>query len=375
MSAVDLFNEMVILRDKIDPQMQMDIWIKLFPLLSENDLSINLSFEEFIEFLEVVAAAANNRNIIDNTALASEHTAVNRDGSASTSTVMRRPEPFNQRSIINVFGNKNEDVLKDKDLQENAAALGVLRKTCQKILQYYTLNTTTSSDFKVGDLVYCMLYLSKTPTYKPLYNLLEQTFTETYDCIPNLAKDQIFQITNSLNVLLELPPSTIDFTNIKLLRSTMYKVMSYPISRFPRVMVMPSTGLSKDKQTTLEDLMLERGEKIARLESQQYIEANETSRVPYCNDEEYINELLRVVETFSLPRMFYNSSNSIFYTAMENYAITNCKFDIKDYNKIYKSAADSYEDLSETCGLMHKRPDITDSLNIFMSSDAKRKKY
>ncbi|ADB84428.1 p40 [Apocheima cinerarium nucleopolyhedrovirus] len=378
MSAVDLFNEMVILRDKIDPQMQMDIWIKLFPLLSENDPSVNLSFEEFIEFLEVVAAAASNRNVIDYTALASEHTAANIESTTLTSTAIRRPEPYNQRSIINIFGNNNEDAINKnlhKDLQENAAALSVLRKTCQKILQYYTLNTTTSSDFKIGDLVYCMLYLSKTPTYKPLYNLLEQTFTETYDCIPNLAKDQIFQITNSLNVLLELPPSTIDFTNIKLLRSTMYKVMSYPISRFPRIMVMPSTGLSKDKQTTLEDLMLDRGEKIARLESQQYIEANETSRVPYCNDEEYINELLRVVETFSLPRMFYNSSNSIFYTAMENYAITNCKFDIKDYNRIYKTAVDNYEDLSETCELMHKRPDITDSLNIFMSSDAKRKKY
>ena len=60
---------------------------------------------------------------------------------------------------------------------------------------------------------------------------------------------------------------------------------------------------------------------------------------------------------------------------MENYAITNCKFDIKDYNRIYKTAVDNYEDLSETCELMHKRPDITDSLNIFMSSDAKRKKY
>ncbi|QYC92685.1 P40 [Trabala vishnou gigantina nucleopolyhedrovirus] len=384
MTSVDLFNEMVILRDKIDPQMQMDIWIRLFDLLPESADSINLTFDEFIEFLTNVAQAASNRNINENVALASEHSTVARggegggggnvvaDNASRMSTATRTP-----RGILNVF-NRGRVAGGNVAMHDNASVnVTHLRKTCQKVLQYYTLSSTTSSEFKVSDLVCCLLYLAKTPSYSPLFNLLEQAFGDTNECMPNLTADQMYHVTNLLRNLLNLPSTIIDYDNVKLLRTALNKIMNYPLTRFPRIIIVPSTGLSKDKRCSLEDLILERADKISRLEPQQYVDNNESSRIPFCDDEEFINELLKITDDFSLPRMFYNAANSIFYTTMENYAITNCKFDINDYNNMYKTM-DSFKELKEKCGLINKNPDVSDTLNIYLNgatSLSKKKKY
>ncbi|QWO71632.1 p40 [Orgyia pseudotsugata single capsid nuclopolyhedrovirus] len=380
MSAIDLFNEIVILRDKIDPHMQMDVWVKLFPLLPEpNDAHVNLSIDAFVDFFTNVAIAANNRDISDTTALISEHAATGGAASASSSApVNLRPAggaAVQSRNLFNVF---NRNVGGGKvNAESDSGRLLALRKVCQKTLQYYTLNTTTSSDFKVGDLVSCMLYLSHMPNYKPLYALLEQAFgSEAYECLPNVKSDEMYHVTHLLRSLLDLPSTTIDFDNVKLLRSSLNKMMNFPLARFPRIIILPPVGLSKDKRCDLEDLILERSEMIARMEPQQYVEGGDSSKIPYCSDEDFIHELLKLTDEFNLKRMFYNAANSMFYTTMENYAIANCKFNIDDYNNIFKTM-DEFKHLSEKCGLSHKTPELTDSLNIYLSGGAapKKKKY
>ncbi|ABI35762.1 p40 [Ectropis obliqua nucleopolyhedrovirus] len=385
MSSIDLFNEIVILRDKIDPQMQMDIWPKLFNLLPEpNDNTINLSFDEFIEFLVNVATIANNKNVDENVALASQHLLnAGADGNAgiydtnkaSTSSLRRNIFDLHNRHSIRNAASSSSALLSDN--------LPMLRKTCQKILQYYTLTTTSSSDFKVGDLVQCMLYLSTVPSYKPLYILLEQTFTDNNECMPNLTPDQMYNITSMLRNLLNLPNSTVDFENVKILRSGMNKIMQYPISRFPRVILLPNTNLSRDKRCTLEELILERSDAISRLEPQQYVEDCDNNKIPMCKDIDLVNDLIKLTRNFNLERMFYNAANSIFYTTMENYAINNCKFDIADYNNIYK-CMDDFQLLKEKCGVGTRQPEISDSLNVYLNQSNlstpntllnKRKKY
>ncbi|AGR56841.1 ac101 [Hemileuca sp. nucleopolyhedrovirus] len=388
MSSVDLFNEMVILRDKVDPQMQMDIWPKLFHLLPDpNDATIDLSFDEFIEFMTNVAAASANRNLSDNAALASEHVSANENITAgrrrNVNNIAVDTATDTGRGILNVFsrggGAAARNRIIDNDVVSGSVNLNTLRKTCQKVLQYYTLNTTSSSDFKVGDLVYCMLYLSKISNYRPLYNLLEQAFGETYECMPNLTADQMYHITNLLRSLLNLPTSTIDFDTVKVLRASLNKIMNYPLTRFPRIIIIPNTGLSRDKRCTIEDLLLERGEKLARFEPEHQILASnmDSNKIPYCDDEDAINDLLKTTDEFSLERMFYNAANSMFYTTMENYAVSNCKFDIEDYNNIFKTM-DEFKQLSDKCGITAKNPKITDSMNVYLngaSASSKRKKY
>ncbi|AIU41323.1 p40 [Sucra jujuba nucleopolyhedrovirus] len=380
MSSIDLFNEMVILRDKIDPQMQMDIWPKLFHLLpgddpsgsnNSNNTTINISFSEFTDFFTTVAQAGANRMRNDNAALASEHFAGgNVVNFAPSTNVPSAPAQPPRRSILNLF-QRDTSVRESSD--EN---LTMLRNTCQKVLQYYTLSTTSTTEFKVRDIVCCMLYLSKTKTYRPLYNYLESGFGD--ECNPSLTPDQIYFMTNLLRNLLNLPSSTVDYDNLKLLRSNVGKMVNYPLTRFARIIIMPDDALIKQKPMTLEDLVLERAEKIANLEPQQYVDGRD-NQIPYCDDEEFINRLAYMTHDFSLERMFYNAANSIFYTTMENYALSNCKFEVSNYNNIFKSM-DEYKKLSEQCGIRQKNAELTDSLNIYLNgyncpTNTKRKKY
>lgn len=373
MSSIDLFNEMVILRDKIDPQMQMDIWPKLFYLLPASADTLILSLAEFTEFLTTVAQLAANQTRNDNAALASEHltgdaNAVNHPPSA----VFQPPPPA--RGIVNVFPPRTARTIGgegDDNLIINVASM---RRTCQKVLQYYTLTSTTASEFKVHDIVCCLMYLSRADNYRPLYNYLESNFGET--CTPSLTPDQIYYMTNLLRSLLDLPSSSIDYENLKLLRANVGKIINYPLTRFARIIIVPDDALANQKPQTLEDLILERAPRIANLEPQQYVDNSDT-QIPFCDDEDFINRLAYMTHDFSLERMFYNAANSIFYTTMENYAITNCRFEVSNYNNIFK-CMDEYKTLSKNCGYKQKNEDLTDSLNIYLNgynNSNKRKKY
>ncbi|AHH82666.1 C42 [Buzura suppressaria nucleopolyhedrovirus] len=372
MSAIDLFNEMVILRDKIDPQMQMDIWPKLFYLLPASADTLTLSLTEFTEFLTTVAQLAANRSRNDNAALASEHLTADHSVVDRSAIVVNSSPP--SRGIVNVFPNRTTSAIPDID-DGSTFNLATLRRTCRKVLQYYTLTSTTASEFKVHDIVSCLLYLFRNDNYRPLYNYLESNFGET--CMPTLTPDQIYYMTNLLRSLLDLPSSSIDYENLKLLRANVGKIINYPLTRFARVIIVPDDALSNTKPQTLEDLILDRAPRIANLEPQQYVDNSDT-QIPYCDDENFINKLAHMTHDFSLERMFYNAANSIFYTTMENYAITNCRFEVNNYNNIFK-CMDEYKILSENCGYKQKNEDLTDSLNIYLNgynnANNKRKKY
>jgi Baculovirus protein of unknown function (DUF844) len=361
MSNVLLFLEIERLKNKIDRRMNMPIWPKFFTLLADPDGSINLPISELQDFLVTVAEMSRTDRTTENAALISQH--VSAESTAPVDQAAFRPRP---RNVLNIFSKQDEKKTTD------SYHMASFRKNCQKILKHYTLTSTISTDFKVGDLVSCMVYLSKVPKYKPLYLMLENSMIEDFECVPNYSSDQMINLVDLLKNLLDLPSTILDFTNIKLLKSTLNKTMQYPVSRFPRIILMSDTSLVKDKQCTLEELILERGQEISKLEPQQYIHSTEGTKIPYCDDEEFINDLLKIVDKFDVHRMFYNAANSIFYTTMENYAVANCKFDVCDYNNIFK-VMDTIRDY-ERC-LLPK----SDSLNVYlgdaMSSNVKRKKY
>nr|WRQ96321.1 bv/odv-c42 [Mamestra configurata nucleopolyhedrovirus A]WRQ96810.1 bv/odv-c42 [Mamestra configurata nucleopolyhedrovirus B]WRQ96973.1 bv/odv-c42 [Mamestra configurata nucleopolyhedrovirus B] len=365
MSSVMLFLEIERIKNKVDPNMNWTIWTKFFPLLADPDSSINLTYEEFQMFLVSVAEMSRVAQSEDNAALASAHSAPGMPITPAT-TAQAAPRP-----VLNIFQSPSSRS------NENSATAVMFRKNCQKLLKHYTLSNTSTSDFKVSDIVSCMIYLAKAPRYKPLYALLESSMSDDYECTPNYTADQMHQLVELIKSLLDLPTSTIDFGNIKLLKNTFNKAMNYPISRFARIMMLPTATLARDKHCTIEELILERGNEISKIEPEQCINASEGgTKIPYCDDEHFINDLLKLIDDFSLHRMFYNAANSIFYTTMENYAVANCKFDVNDYNNIFR-VMDNLREYDTKCGLVVKRAETSDSLNIYLgnASGSKRKKY
>ncbi|AYN45015.1 p40 [Alphabaculovirus alterspexiguae] len=361
MSSVMLFLEIEKIKNKIDSEMNMAIWPKFFPLLADPDAHINLSLSEFKQFLVTVAQMSRNAQNENNAALASAA----RDTTLTTAT----PAPATQpRSVLNLFGSTTRGRITESD----SVNMAIFRKNCQKLLKHYTLTNTSTSEFRVADIVSCMVYLARSPKYKPLFSLLELSMTDEYDCMPSYTSDQIHHIVDLLKSLLDMPTSIIDFSSVKLLKSTFNKAMNYPITRFARVTLLPSIPLAGDKRCTIEELIVERGQEISKLEPQQYLNASEGTKIPYCDDEHFINDLLKIVDDFNLHRMFYNAANSIFYTTMENYAVANCKFDVQDYNNIFKVMDNLRE--YDAHGVLISRKENSDSLNIFLNSGPSGKK-
>ncbi|AIE47813.1 p40 [Peridroma alphabaculovirus] len=374
MSSVMLFLEIERIKNKIDAQMNMAIWPKFFTLLADPDAHITLSQSEFQQFLVTVAQLSRAAQVEDNAVLASEASVPGVSGGG----VAAQPPPA-RRNVLNLFsGAGGRRGAADRGDSVNMATF---RRNCQKLLKQYTLSNTSSSEFKVSDLVSCMVYLAKAPKYKPLYELLEMSMTDEYDCTPNYSADQMHHIVDLIKNLLDLPTSIIDFGSVKLLKSTFNKAMNYPISRFARVMLLPSAPLARDKRCSIEELIMERGQQISHLEPQQYLNATDGTKIPFCDDEHFINDLLKLIDDFSLHRMFYNAANSIFYTTMENYAVANCKFEVADYNNIFR-VMDNLREYDLRCGPVAGRvAQKSDSLNIYLGgagsspSSAKRKKY
>nr|QED39977.1 P40 [Spodoptera frugiperda multiple nucleopolyhedrovirus]QED40122.1 P40 [Spodoptera frugiperda multiple nucleopolyhedrovirus] len=382
MSSVMLFLEIERIKNKIDSEMNMAIWPKFFPLLADPDSHINLSLSEFQQFLVTVAQMARTAQIENNAALASAA----RDNTLSGVAEQPPPPPSTSqsRNILNLFGGGG-GVSRRKDINaSDAVNLATFRKNCQKLIKHYTLSNTSSSEFRVADIVSCMVYLAKSPKFRPLYSLLELSMTDEYDCMPSYTADEMHHIVDLIKSLLDMPTSLIDFGSVKLLKSTFNKAMNYPITRFARVILLPTASLASDKRCTIEELLVERGQEINKLEPQQYLNSSEGTKIPYCDDENFINDLLKLIDDFNLHRMFYNAANSIFYTTMENYAVANCKFSVDDYNNIFK-VMDNLREYQTQCGssTLINSKDKIDSLNIFLGSgeysssgtSSKRKKY
>ncbi|QNV47807.1 bv/odv-c42 [Alphabaculovirus altersperidaniae] len=385
MSSVMLFLEIERIKNKIDSEMNMAIWPKFFPLLADPDGHVNLSLSEFQQFLVTVAQMARTAQIENNAALASAA----RDNTMSTTTAVSSAPP--PRNILNLFGGGDAAMRRKGNAvaaSSDSVNMATFRKNCQKIIKHYTLSNTSSSEFRVADIVSCMVYLAKSPKFRPLYSLLELSMTDEYDCMPGYTADEMHHIVDLIKSLLDLPTSLIDFGSVKILKSTFNKAMNYPITRFARVMILPTATLASDKRCTIEDLIVERGQEISKLEPQQYLDSSDGTKIPYCDDEQFINDLLKLIDDFNLHRMFYNAANSIFYTTMENYAVANCKFEVNDYNNIYR-VMDNLREYEIQCGggTLINRKEKTDSLNIFLGTNkissgvgggtlnAKRKKY
>lgn len=340
------------LRRLLDENMQMEIWPQLLRMCSDTVPNIDLNTSAMIAFLITVARKAHTTFVNANAATASQF--------AAGGPPARGDVPAPATAVQTVFGGfapapSAEPALVDMRRYRTAA---------RKLIQHYTLNTTTSSEFKVRDVVMTMIFLYRSEGYHQIFKLLE-TAMDDLTCRPQLTEAQTNTLLHTLRTLLEMPTTPIDMNTVDVMRSSFARCFASPVLRYAKIVLLQGETVSRDKRTTLEELLVERGGNIQKLQPQQYITSG--SEIPFCDDAEFINKLLKHLDPYPLSRMYYNAANSMFYTTMENYAVANCKFNIEDYNKIFKGA-------ESVKRLANKTAEDRDELDIYLGTSAKRKK-
>ncbi|AGR57089.1 P40 [Choristoneura rosaceana nucleopolyhedrovirus] len=351
MSVTDVHKRIDNLRRLIDEDMQMEIWPQLLRMCSDTVSDIDMNTNTLMAFLITVARKSQTAFANSNAATASQFAAggpfarVAAPVSAGAQTVFSglAPAPITEPALV--------------DMRRYRAA-------ARRLIQHYTLNTTTSSEFKVRDVVMTMIFLERSEGYHPLFKLLETTMDELA-CRPQLTETQTNSLLHTLRTLLEMPTTPIDMTTVDVIRSSFTRCFNSPVLRYAKIVLLQGETVGRDKRTTLEELLVERGDNIQKLQPQQYVTSG--SEIPFCDDPEFINKLLKHLDPYPLSRMYYNAANSMFYTTMENYAVANCKFNIEDYNRIFKGA-------ESVKRLANKTVEDNDDLDIYLGTSAKRKK-
>lgn len=392
MSSVSLFLEINRLRLKIDERMQLELWPRLFPLLcadDASDINIEIPTSVLIQFLTMVARKSQNAFVNTNASMASQYAAA-----ASSSTQQPPPPPPSDipafsaggggeaapRTVFNLFARTEQQQQQQQQPSSNELInMRQYRNAARKLVHHYTLNSTNSTEYKISDVIMTMIFLLRSEKYHYLFKLLESTFHD-YTCKPQMTQVQVDTLLDSLRSLLEMPSIIIDMNTVDVMRSSFARCFNSPVMRYAKVVLLQNLSFQRDQRTTLEELLVERGERIQSLQPQQYI--NSGTEIPFCNDVEFINKLLKHIHPYSLPRMYYNAANTMFYTTMENYAVSNCKFNIEDYNNIFR-VMNKIKQCSRSA--VNKTNNIaSDDLNIYLgiksaeeSSNAlvKRKKY
>ncbi|AAK85652.1 hypothetical protein [Epiphyas postvittana nucleopolyhedrovirus] len=353
MSVIDVHMRIDNLRRLVDENMQMEIWPQLLRMCSDIVPDTNINTDTLMTFLITVARKAQTALTNNNAAITSQFAAGNVAPNASIVAA-----PIASQTVFNAFA--------PAPVATTPALVDMrrYRVATRKLIQHYTLNTTTSTDFKVRDVVMAMIFLQRSDKYHTLFKMLESAFDEVA-CRPQLTDVQSNTLLDALRTLLEMPSSSIDMTTVDVMRSSFARCFASPIMRYAKIVLLQGETLSRDKRTTLDELLVKRGSNIQNLQPQQYVSSG--TEIPYCDDAEFINKLLKHLDPYPLSRMYYNAANSMFYTTMENYAMANCKFDIEDYNKIFKGAESVKRHANKT------NEDV-DELNIYLGTGNKRKK-
>ncbi|AAP29876.1 unknown [Choristoneura fumiferana multiple nucleopolyhedrovirus] len=352
MSVTDVHKRIDNLRRLIDVEMQMEIWPQLLRMCSDTVSDIDLNTNTLMGFLITVARKSQTKFTNANAASASEF--------AAGGPFERVAAPVPATTVQTVFGG----LAPAPSAKSALVDMRRYRAAARRLIQHYTLNTTTSSEFKVRDVVMTMIFLERSDGYHQLFKLLE-TAMEDNTCRPQLTEMQTNSLLQTLRTLLEMPATPIDMTTADVMRSSFIRCFASPVLRYAKIVLLQGETVGRDKRTTLEELLVERGDNIQKLQPQQYITSG--SEIPFCDDPEFINKLLKHLDPYPLSRMYYNAANSMFYTTMENYAVANCKFNIEDYNKIFKGAESVKRHANKTA-------EDNDDLDIYLGMSAKRKK-
>ncbi|AVA31141.1 p40/c42 [Oxyplax ochracea nucleopolyhedrovirus] len=352
MSATALFLEINKLRLKIDETMQLIIWPQLFPLLCDQNQTVEINTDTILEFLMLVARASQNTIMNNNAAIASQYASGNVP--LSTTAPPTVPTTSTPRTMFNMFQQQTRNNVASAN-SENLIDMKRYKAAARKLVQYYALNNTHSAEHKIGDIVMTMIFLLRSEKYNLLFKLLESTINGNM-CRPQMTQLQVDEILDALRSLMEMPSATVDLNTVDILRASFTTCFNSPIMRYAKIVLLDRIMLHGDKCTTFDDLLYERLKKIQTLQPQQYIKSG--TEIPFCDDVQFLDKLLKHIDPYPLPRMFYNAANTIFYTTMENYAIANCEFKKDDYNKIFKVLNN----------IKKKDTECSDELNIYLGT-------
>ena len=143
MSAIALYLEINKLRLKIDEPMQLAIWPQLFPLLCDEHQSVQLNTDVLINFMMHVARKSQNTILNNNAAIASQYAAGNADVVAAPASAQPTPRP-----VINLFARANAAA--PAQPSEELINMRRYRNAARKLIHHYSLNSTSSTEYKIS---------------------------------------------------------------------------------------------------------------------------------------------------------------------------------------------------------------------------------
>ncbi|AUA60316.1 P40 [Operophtera brumata nucleopolyhedrovirus] len=320
MSSVSLFLGIETLKNKIDPAMRMPIWPKFFPILVNQNAGVDFTITEIVDLLTNTARMSLIRSQETSAALTSQF------ANPTTGTVQQVARPP-ATSFIGVM----------KPTPSDNSDLASLQRKCRQLLKYYTEAAGSTTEFFIGDITKCMIFLKITPSYASLYNFLQESMYKDYDCPPALNELEKSYIVNQLREITGLD-NKVDYEALKILRVTLGRLFNYPIARYPRIILME--GIKKvrnEKLYEIEEIITQRWDTMIRLEPQFVID-EKSRRIVENENIDLTDQMLKSIEHINVDRVFTNAMNAILHSTIENCAMSNCRFNIEDYNHIYNCA-------------------------------------
>nr|AJA91711.1 BV/ODV-C42 [Adoxophyes orana granulovirus] len=307
-----------------DTQMSYPFWEKFFPLLG-NATTVTIDFNTLSDLINEAAETA-------------EQLIMTRGGVMFSQYLQQ--QQTNGANVIasNTSSNNINRFITSRPVVENVNKIDTKKyyPSVEKLSTYFVSASISSTLYTVKDIVKLYLYLSHTPSYSPLFNLLEQIlFKSQKDCIPNVPSDQATVILNCIRNLTSITNYRLDYDGLMLMLNNIRISLNNEIAMYPIVKVRDiiSNLNAYDRETEPYKAYAEKFEMLVALKSSHHVVATD-NKLSFNGNTIIINNTAASVERYcDINRMVFNSVNNIFINAVEMCASENVKFDVNNYNR------------------------------------------
>ncbi|ACZ63556.1 PrGVORF70 [Pieris rapae granulovirus Wuhan] len=302
-----------------DSQMSYPFWEKFFPLLG-NTNTISLDVSTLGEMINEAAETAEQLILTQGGAIFSQHIQ-NANAPVSSATKRLFVSPVSNHVSTKPFDTKRYHIF------------------TEKIANYFVSASISSTPFTVKDVVKLYLYLSHTPKYKPLYELLEQAlFKKEKECMPVVNGEKTALILDNLRDLTTITNYRLDYEAMILMITNIERALNNELTKYPQIKVKEfiSNVNVYEKEVKPYKAVADKFELLVAQKTSHYVVAVDNKLSFKSNPILVENIAASIEKNCDINRMVYNSMNNIFINAVEQSAAENIKFDMADYNKRFR---------------------------------------
>lgn len=301
-----------------DPQMRFPFWEQFFPLLG-GAAAIDIELSVLGDLINEAAVAAENLLLTQGTAVYSQYLYGN--NTATNRNVTNRLPP--RRQVVPVVG---------------VVDLKKYTTFADKMMNYFVSAGTTSTTFRVKDLIMLYIYVSHTAKYKSLFDFLETIlFRKEKECMPVISSEASSVLLDNLRDLTGITNIRLDYESLMNVNASIQRAVNNELSKYPQIKVRDYiTNVNVYENITDPQVALaEKFALLAALPCEVAVDAKDNVlRFP---DPMMIeNVAVNIEKSADMNRMVYNAINNIFINTVEQCASENIKFDVADYNRRFR---------------------------------------